>query len=255
MSRSWREPLVALGLPAAVFVAASVGFVCSVLPGVEPPPAVVQPDGDGQVASPPAGPTATSAPVPDVDDAPTASQEALDLLAALPSAGAPATGYERAAFGPGWRDPDRNGCDARNDILARDLIDVAFRPGTNDCVVASGTLLDPYTGNTIHFVRGNVTSEAVQIDHIVPLAWAWRNGASAWDALTRELFANDPENLRAVDGPTNMAKSDSGPSGWWPPNPEFRCEYAVAFTHVLAKYELAVPEADRRSLRETLERC
>lgn len=209
-------------------------------------------DGQGE---PTQSPAPYSPDTPDVSVPPSEVAESLALLEGLNTAGTPASGYERAAFGRGWRDPDRNGCDARNDILARDLGEVAFRPGTNDCVVTSGTLLDPYTGATIHFVRGNATSEAVQIDHIVPLAWAWRNGASTWDEETRVLFANDPDNLRAVDGPTNMQKSDAGPSGWWPPNTAFRCDYAVAFTRVMAKYGLAVPDADRSSLESVLRLC
>ncbi|WP_284301793.1 HNH endonuclease family protein [Homoserinibacter gongjuensis] len=193
----------------------------------------------------------------DIEATPTTVQldEALAVLEELPDATDQATGYLRSAFGAGWRDPDRNGCDTRNDILARDLADVMFRPGTHDCVVTSGTLLDPYTGMTIHFVRGNVTSEAVQIDHIVPLAWAWRNGAYAWDEKRRVEFANDPDNLLAVDGPTNMSKSDLGPAEWLPPSDAFECHYAAAFVSVLGKYSLSIPRSDRQALVETLHGC
>ncbi|WP_246262950.1 HNH endonuclease family protein, partial [Arthrobacter mobilis] len=103
---------------------------------------------------------------------------ALALLETIPVKGrAPKTGYDRDEFGSGWQDPDRNGCDARNDILARDLTGETFRPGTNNCIVTSGTLADPFTATTIHFVRGNATSTAVQIDHVVPLSDAWQKGA------------------------------------------------------------------------------
>src|SRR4051794_22277957 len=41
---------------------------------------------------------------------------------------APRTGYERSLFGDGWVDVDHNGCDTRNDILARDLTGETFKP-------------------------------------------------------------------------------------------------------------------------------
>lgn len=80
---------------------------------------------------------------------------------------APRTGYERSQFGKRWADVDRSGCDTRNGILARDPTDKTLKPGTRDCVVLTGTLEDPFTGTVIHFVRGEVTSNAVQIDHVV----------------------------------------------------------------------------------------
>src|SRR5690606_12402891 len=73
---------------------------------------------------------------------------ALAGLAGVADAASVAPGYVRASFGAGWRDPDRNGCDARNDILGRDLTHVVFRAGTHDCVVSEGILIDPYTGIT-----------------------------------------------------------------------------------------------------------
>ena len=72
---------------------------------------------------------------------------ALAALAAVAVKGrAPRTGYDRDHFGAGWVDVDRNGCDTRNDILARDLTGETFKPGTRDCVVLTGTLADPYSG-------------------------------------------------------------------------------------------------------------
>ena len=174
---------------------------------------------------------------------------------ALPAAGATAPGYERDLFGDGWKDPDRNGCDSRNDILARDLTAVTFREGTHDCVVLSGVLRDPYTATTIDFVRGDSTSEMVQIDHVVPLSWAWRYGAAGWDPAQRELFANDPDNLLAVDGPTNSSKSDSGPAEWLPPDSSYRCAYAARFTGVLTEYALPIDEPDRSALLSIAASC
>ena len=88
---------------------------------------------------------------------------------------APKTGYTREQFGPSWSDDNgveggHNGCDTRNDILRRDLVDLTYKTSTRDCVVATGTLHDTYTGTTIAFVRGQDTSTAVQIDHVVSVA-------------------------------------------------------------------------------------
>jgi len=66
--------------------------------------------------------------------------DAVGALEQLPVKGrAPRTGYEREQFGPAWKDVDRNGCDQRNDVLARDLVDETFRPGTNNCIVFTGS--------------------------------------------------------------------------------------------------------------------
>src|SRR5690349_6854626 len=112
-----------------------------------------------------------------------ATGDAASALAKLPVKGrAPKTGYDRDRFGPAWADVDRNGCDIRNDILKRDLDGETFKPNTRDCVVLTGTLNDPYTGKKIAFTRGQGTSEAVQIDHVIALSDAWQKGAQQLSA-------------------------------------------------------------------------
>ncbi|MDT0234880.1 HNH endonuclease family protein [Curtobacterium sp. BRB10] len=164
--------------------------------------------------------------------------------------------YDRDAFGQAWADTDRNGCDTRNDVLRRDLTAVVTKPGTNGCVVLSGTLHDPYTGRTIAFERGNTSSLAVQIDHRVPLAYAWRHGAASWTDAQRELFANDQAaNLVAVDGSANEEKSDSGPAEWMPASTGDACSYAESFVTVATKWQLSIATADERALDRTLTAC
>ena len=132
--------------------------------------------------------------------------------------------YRRAAFGDSWTDDNpapggHNGCDTRNDILERDLVDktyVSIKRCPN--AVATGTLHDPYTNATVAFVRGNQVGASVQIDHIVPLALAWDLGARDWTDDMRLRFANDPANLLAVAGQANQDKGDSEPVLWMPPN-------------------------------------
>jgi len=178
-----------------------------------------------------------------------------ETILALPAVSGWRDGYERDLFGDGWLDTDRNGCDTRNDILARDLEGERFKPGTQDCVVLEGVLHDPYTDTVIDFVRGNDTSELVQIDHVVALSWAWGHGAADWSEEKRKAFANDPLNLLAVDGATNAAKSDSGPAEWVPPVAGYHCAYAERFTAVLDDYDLAIGNTDRQALLALAEEC
>ena len=184
------------------------------------------------------------------------SGSALAALDGVPVKGrAPRTGYEREEFGSGWVDTDRNGCDTRNDVLARDLTDEAFEPGTRDCVVVTGVLADPYGPSTIAFRRGQGTSEAVQIDHVVALSDAWQKGAQSWDADTRAAFANDPLNLLAVDGPLNMAKGDSDAATWLPPNRGYRCAYVARQVAVKLTYGLWMTRAERDASAGVLAAC
>ncbi|MET3173820.1 UNVERIFIED_ORG: hypothetical protein ABIB52_001658 [Arthrobacter sp. UYCu721] len=199
------------------------------------------------------GSSAAGAPV-SVD--PASAAKALEQLEGIPVKGrAPKTGYSRDEFGPAWADIDRNGCDTRNDILGRDLVDETFKPGTNNCLVTTGTLADKYTGTTIHFVRGKDTSTDVQIDHMVPLSDAWQKGAQQLSAEQRKELANDPLNLMAADGPTNSAKGDKDAATWLPPNKAFRCEYVARQTAVKAKYDLWVAQAEHDAIVDILERC
>ncbi|MFF9329512.1 HNH endonuclease family protein [Streptomyces sp. NPDC014776] len=164
----------------------------------------------------------------------------------------PKTGYERDKFGYAWMDSvpgdvpyAHNGCDTRNDLLRRDGQDVRFRKGST-CVVVSMTLHDPYTGKTIEWTKSRATT--VQIDHVMPLSYDWQMGASRWSKDKREAIANDPLNLIPVDGPTNGAKSDSGPATWLPPDKGIRCAYVVRFAQVSLKYALPVTAADKQMM-------
>jgi hypothetical protein len=180
---------------------------------------------------------------------------ALAALAAVEVKGrAPRTGYARDNFGSGWVDTDHNGCDTRNDVLARDLTGERFRSGS-DCVVVSGTLDDPYSGRTIEFRRGEDTSDDVQIDHVVALSDAWQKGAQRWDADRRTAFANDQLNLLAVDGPLNQQKGDGDAATWLPPNTSYRCAYVARQVAVKAGYGLWVTRAERNAAATVLAGC
>ncbi len=187
--------------------------------------------------------------------------QALAQLDTLPVKGrAPKTGYSRDAFGQAWTDDvtvdgGHNGCDTRNDILRRDLVDITIKPGSNNCTVLTGTLHDTYTANTIAFTRGEGTSNAVQIDHIVALSDAWQKGAQQLDDQARRNLANDPLNLQAVDGPTNGQKSDGDAATWLPPNKPYRCTYVTRQVQVKAKYRLWVTQAEKDAIARVLGDC
>ena len=165
----------------------------------------------------------------------------------------PKTGYARARFGPAWADVDHNGCDTRNDTLNRDLTNKQWRTGTHNCVVVAGTLADPYTGATVSFTKARAAD--VQIDHVVALGDAWQTGASEWNDAQREEFANDPEELLAVDGTANESKGDGDAATWLPPNKPFRCEYARRQIEIKGKYHLWVTRAEHDALARVLAAC
>lgn len=185
-----------------------------------------------------------------------AGQSATVVLDTLQVKGrAPKTGYKRTQFGKAWADVDHNGCDTRNDILNRDLSGVKHKLGTHDCVVKSGTLQDPYTGKTITFKRGQKTSTAVQIDHVVALSDAWQKGAQKLSKTTRTELANDPYNLLAVQGRANQQKSDGDAATWLPSNKAFRCEYVARQIGVKHKYSLWVTSSEKAAMNRVLASC
>jgi hypothetical protein len=186
--------------------------------------------------------------------APVAGQSATDVLATLPVKGrAPKTGYDREQFGQAWADVDRNGCDTRNDVLARDLTQETFKPGTGDCVVLTGTLADPYTGTTITFQKGDGSS--VDIDHVVALSDAWQTGAFGWDEARRTALANDPLNLLAVDYSANRQKGDGDAATWLPGNRGYRCAYVARQVAVKSAYGLWVTPAEHDAIAGVLASC
>jgi Protein of unknown function (DUF1524) len=180
------------------------------------------------------------------------TERAHDALEKLDVKGrAPKTNYAREQFSDGWAEVD--GCDMRNYILARDMPSHII--DADDCRVNSGTLNDPYTGQTILFQRGSGSSSLVQIDHVVALSDAWQKGAQNIDEGLRAQFANDPLNLLAVDGATNQQKSDSDAASWLPPNTSYRCRYVARQIAVKLKYHLWVTAAERDAIAGVLQAC
>lgn len=162
-------------------------------------------------------------------------------------------GYSREAFphwasdgaALGWVEPEGS-CDVRDDALIRDGQGVEV---DEDCAITAGSWLDPYTGETL------TDSGDVDIDHMVPLANAWRSGASVWSTGDREAYANDPEVLLSADDTANQEKGDKGPEAWTPPNTAYHCEYARRWVGVKSTWGLTVSTAERDTLSGMLDTC
>jgi hypothetical protein len=170
---------------------------------------------------------------------------------------APKTGYTRAQFGPDLTksDFDRNGCDTRNDILKRDLTKIVVKEKTKSCVVMSGVLVDPFSGETLNFVQGVKTSSDIQIDHLVALSNAWQTGAFMLTADQRKAFANDPLNLLAVKGKLNSQKGESDAATWLPPLKSYRCDYVSRQIAVKMKYKLWFTAPEKEAMIRILKTC
>ncbi len=226
-------------------------------PEQDPSPTTTTPTPTPTPSATPTGtPSPSATPTPTTTRPAAAPGTALAALATVAVKGrAPKTGYDRAEFGPAWKDVDRNGCDTRNDILRRDLRRFTLKAGTNGCLVLSGTLTSPYTGSTRAFVRGQGTSSAVQIDHVVALSDAWQKGAQRLDAGTRTAFANDPLNLLAVEGSVNQAKGDGDAATWLPPRKGYRCAYVARQVAVKVRYRLWMTAAEHDAVERILATC
>lgn len=163
---------------------------------------------------------------------------------------APKTGYARAQFGDGWE--TTRGCDTRNIILHRDLTNIVVN---SSCQIVSGTLNDPYTAKIITFQRGEMSSQSVQIDHVVALSNAWQTGAQQLSTAERVNLANDPLELLAVEGAANQQKSDGDAATWLPSNKAFRCQYVARQIAVKQKYHLWVTAAEKQAIKSVLVSC
>ena len=146
----------------------------------------------------------------------------------------------------------------RDTILARDMTDVTYNDKHQ---VATGTLHDPYTGTTINFKRGQTTSNAVQIDHVVAFGEAWESGLGDDDEQTIERYYNDPYVLLAVDGPSNNGKQDSDAAEWLPSKVDadgkdtYDCYYVARQIGIKDKYDLSVDKAEKNAMSDVLATC
>ena len=125
-------------------------------------------------------------------------------------------------------------------------INVRFADGSR-CRVVSGRWISPFTGKVIQ------NSSEIDIDHVVPLKWAWKRGAKGWTQAKRERFANDMVNLSPVELSLNRSKGAQGPDEWLPPSGQ--CGYVARFVRIVKQYDLKPTKPETRWLKAFLERC
>src|SRR5690554_53227 len=144
------------------------------------------------------------------------------------------SGYERSKFGHGWDDVDGDCQDSRAEaLIAASTTTVRFADERR-CRVITGRWISMFTGNVIQ------NAGDIDIDHVVPLKWAWDHGASSWGKAKREKFANDPVNLIPVEASLNRSKGAQGPEDWLPPSG--KCQYVSRFVRIVRTYDLKPSE-------------
>ncbi|MER0240625.1 HNH endonuclease family protein [Streptomyces sp. HSW2009] len=155
-------------------------------------------------------------------------------------------GYSRERF-PHWIKISGE-CDTRETVLARDGQDVVQ---DDRCRAVAGTWTSLYDDKTF------TNAKALDIDHVVPLAAAWRSGADTWTTAQRRAFANDltHSQLIAVSAASNRSKGDKSPDAWRPPATGYWCTYSRAWTDTKHVYDLSITASEKIALREMLDTC
>ena len=157
------------------------------------------------------------------------------------------SGYKRSAF-KHWIDVDKNGCNTRAEVLIEEAI-VKPKIGPK-CKLTGGKWLSAFDGKTI------TNASHLDVDHMVPLAEAWRSGAWKWTAAQRQAFANDLENseaLIAVSASTNRSKGDKDPSLWMPAKEQ--CVYTQNWISIKVKYSLTADPQEVEKLNSLVSTC
>jgi hypothetical protein len=188
-------------------------------------------------------------PAPQPDATTTAVQPQVTVLAifkALPvTKESHASSYARERFG-GWIDADGDCHDTRAEVLAAEST-TPVTYSSAGCVVSTGQWLSWYDGAT--WTRAS----DVDIDHMVPLAEAWRSGAWQYPPAVRRAYANDLDYgppLVAVTDNVNQAKSDGDPAEWLPEKKQ--CRYVTHYIATKYRWKLTIDSAESKALRRVL---
>jgi hypothetical protein len=146
------------------------------------------------------------------------------------------TKYSRNQFGNGWADLNKDCQNSRMEALISQSVSQVQYKTSKQCKVKSGKWISPFTGNTIY------NASDIDIDHVVPLKWAWIHGADSWSKEKRVKFANDPANLLSVEASLNRQKGAKGLDEWLPPSN--KCQYIVRFIRVYKTYGLTLKSSE-----------
>lgn len=163
----------------------------------------------------------------------------------LLSAPIAANDYQRTEFGHGWKDLDQDCLDTRNEILIRDSVD-QVELSYSGCDVKRGRWVLPFSGQVV------TNPHYIDIDHIVPLKWAWDNGANNWTRGERVKFANDQTNLIVTSPSVNRSKGSRSPFEWMPPLEESHCFYLGTWQQIVKKYDLTTTNFDRQKFKRLI---
>ncbi|WP_107417164.1 HNH endonuclease family protein [Streptomyces sp. CB00455] len=168
------------------------------------------------------------------------------LATVTPKTEGSTSGYSRDLF-PHWSTVS-GACNTRETVLKRDGVNVAQ---DSACAAVSGSWYSEYDGATW------TAAADLDIDHVVPLAEAWRSGANAWTTTKRQQFANDltRPQLIAVTDNVNQAKGDQDPGKWLPSRTAYRCTYARMWVQVKQYYALAMDSGEKSALVGILNGC
>ena len=164
------------------------------------------------------------------------------------------SGYSPDIFGKGWGKVTGSSCTADNFVFTRDLTNKSFKDGAT-CIVASGALFDPYSGQWHWYERSSALPSAVGIDRVISLADAWASGAYNWNSKILHGFANDPDELLAAGTAELAVRNGAGTSSWLPPDAADRCVYVAQQVKVKATYYLTVTQAEHDAMAGVLENC
>ncbi|MFI5765588.1 MULTISPECIES: HNH endonuclease family protein [unclassified Streptomyces] len=168
------------------------------------------------------------------------------LATVTPKAEGSTSGYSRDLF-PHWSTVSGT-CNTREVVLKRDGSGVVQ---DSACAAVSGSWYSEYDGATW------TAASDLDIDHMVPLAEAWRSGASSWTTAKRQQFANDltRPQLIAVTDNVNQAKGDLDPGKWLPSRTAYRCTYARMWVEVKQYWALSMDSTEKTALVNILNAC
>ncbi len=157
-------------------------------------------------------------------------------------------GYDGKLF-EHWIDEDKDKCDTRAEVLIEEAV---TQPKINkkNCALTGGKWISPYDNKT------HTKASALDIDHLVPLAEAWRSGAWKWTSSQRQAFANDLSESRALVAVTlslNRSKGDKDVSNWLPKSN--LCGYVESWLVVKTKYSLSVDSKEATRLNVLIGQC
>jgi len=172
-----------------------------------------------------------------------AQAESLQLVVAADHT----TGYSRALF-KHWIDVDKDGCDTRAEVLIEEAV---TKPKVGaKCTLTGGKWFSAYDGVEV------TSASKLDVDHMVPLAEAWRSGAWKWSSAKRQAYANDLDDARAliaVTLSTNRSKGDKDPALWMPAKEQ--CTYTQNWIAIKTKYSLTIDTKEATKLNTLISTC